>query len=67
MDSDELVRQVRELAAADPAAAQKVERVVADAIAALEKSTGAPFGGGYGEPPVTVSDLEAEAQRQRRS
>ena len=54
MESDDLVRRVRELAAADPAAAQRVEQVVADAIAALEKATGAPFGGGFGEAPVRV-------------
>ena len=66
MESDDLVRRVRELAAADPAAAQRVEQVVADAIAALEKATGAPFGGGFGEAPVRVADLEAEAERQRR-
>lgn len=65
MDSDDLVRRVRELAAADPAAAQQVEQVVADAIAALERTTGTPFGGGYGQPPVRVADLEAEAARQR--
>jgi hypothetical protein len=65
MESDELVLRVRELAAADPAAAQKVEQVVADAIAALEKATGTPFGGGFGQPPVQVGELEAEADRQR--
>ena len=31
----------------------------------LEKATGAPFGGGFGEAPVRVADLEAEAERQR--
>jgi flagellar motor switch protein FliG len=65
MDSDDLVRRVRDLAATDPAAAQEVEKVVADALAALEKATGTPFGGGYGEPPVRVADLVAEADRQR--
>jgi hypothetical protein len=62
MDSDDLVQRVRELAASDPAAARQVERVVADAIAALERSTGTPFGGGFGEPPVRVTDLEAAAR-----
>jgi hypothetical protein len=65
MDSDDRVRRVRELAASDPEAARQVERVVADAIAALERSTGTPFGGGYGEPAVKVADLEAGARGQR--
>jgi hypothetical protein len=64
MDGDDLDR-VRELAAADPAAAEKLARVVAEAIAALEKATGEPFGGGFGQEPVRLSDLEAAAERQR--
>jgi hypothetical protein len=65
MESDDLVERVRELAARDPDAAQQVERVLHDAIAALERATGTPFGGGYGEPPVRVADLEAAAEHQR--
>jgi hypothetical protein len=65
MESDDLVQRVRELAATDPAAAQEVERVLHDAIAALERTTGTPFGGGYGEPPVRVADLEQAAEQQR--
>jgi hypothetical protein len=65
MESDDLVQRVRELAARDPAAAQQVERVLHDAIAALERTTGTPFGGGYGEPPVRVADLEEAADHQR--
>jgi hypothetical protein len=60
MNSDDLGQRVRDLAATDPDGARQVERA---AIAALERSTGAPFGGGYGEPPVTVRDLEAAARR----
>jgi hypothetical protein len=65
MEGDDLVERVRELAARDPAAAQEVERVVQEAIAALERTTGTPFGGGYGEPPVRVADLEAAAEHRR--
>jgi hypothetical protein len=65
MESDDLVERVREFAARDPDAAQQVERVLHDAIAALERATGTPFGGGYGEPPVRVADLEAAAEHQR--
>ena len=65
MDNDDLVRRVRELAAHDPDVARQVERVVAEATAALERSTGTPLGGGYGQPPVKVKDLEAAARAQR--
>jgi hypothetical protein len=60
MDCD-AARWVRgDLAASNPEAARQVEGVVAaDILAALKRSTGAPFGGGYGERRVTVKDLEA--------
>jgi hypothetical protein len=69
-DTAELVAQIRELAAHDPAGVQQVVREV---LAALDRATrgafrdqladGTPFGGGFGEPPARVTDLEAAANR----
>ena len=60
MDCDDLARRVGDPAASDPEAAG--QRVV-NVVASPQRSVGAPFGGGYGEPPVTVKDLEAAARR----
>lgn len=70
-DTVDLIAQIRELAVDDP---QAVQQVVAEVLAALDRVTGgafrdrlsegAPLGGGYGEPPARVGDLEAAAERR---
>ena len=71
-DTAELVAEIRALAANDP---MGVQQVVNEVLAALDRATrgafrdqlcaGAPFGGGFGEPPVRITDLEAAAPEQR--
>lgn len=71
-ETAELVAQIRELAAHDPAG---VQQVVSEVLAALDRATrgafrdqlsdGTSFGGGLDEPPVRVTDLEAAAIDRR--
>jgi hypothetical protein len=68
-DTAELVAQIRELAAHDPAG---VQQVVSEVLAALDRATRGAFRdqlsdgtlGGFGEPPVRVTDLESAAVEQ---
>lgn len=65
-ETADLIAQIRQLAAHDPAG---VQQVVADVLAALDHATGGglqppegvPLGGGYGDPAMRVADLEAAA------
>jgi hypothetical protein len=72
-ETSDLIAHIRELTMDDP---QAVQQVVAEVLAALDRATGGafhdrlpdeppPVGGGYGEPPVRLADLETRAAEQQ--